>query len=448
MVLFFGGLAVMVQREIGFLSSLKIVPLTVPAELVEPQQWLSLEAPPESPQESQVHDQAQDQVQDQVQISTTSRSLQRHVESANKAQQQSAPLSFRDVLGLPSLQDEEEDEATSTTGSSSRVPKNRAEEFAINAKRREKATKIKNERENANRTAIVWVTRYLDDCGAERLLHLLTTAATQTTRQQPPQQRDVWILHNHKSLKRKSPDLVRRSEQLVTQLKEYAQDNKLNITLRGAHQSSSTLNLDGKRSGSGKSSFLRFVAYKRYQFAWHIEDDVFFTGPWHNLFDAFVTRPDDVISTGDPAPSDWYYHVYETCTLRVPVWAEFNQQRMFLPCECASIAPKITRWAILRMSLRFAESLLELSKTNAIVGHHEAVLAPMCDAYHYQCDNKELLQPHNGHICTAGWGPWKNASTQVLELHGNITHNRLYHPVKCAAYEHNLTSLTDQLLYT
>ena len=50
------------------------------------------------------------------------------------------------------------------------------------------------------------------------------------------------------------------------------------------------------RSGMSKPAFLRWlVTQQRYLWAWHIEEDVFHSGPWHALFDAYANSTADVL---------------------------------------------------------------------------------------------------------------------------------------------------------
>jgi hypothetical protein len=264
---------------------------------------------------------------------------------------------------------------------------------------------------------------------------------------------DVWILYNHRTLKQGSPE-HKLSVKLIADLKRFTK-SELGFQLRGATQASTTSPLDGSRSGSGKSSFLKLIVQGQYKHAWHLEDDIWFTSRWSHLFLASGkdASSQDILASGGPAPDNWYH--YNKCSIRIPAWPELFQnppQRMFLGLECRKIQPMMVRWPILRVSLRFAEALLELSKAGAVMGHHEAVVAPMCHAYHYDC-NYHDLQQFVGHLVTAGWGKWQNSSAMTLERHATedvghtITNNKLYHPVKCSAYKNHVIDLTQQLVY-
>ena len=81
--------------------------------------------------------------------------------------------------------------------------------------------------------------------------------------------RDVWVLHSHHMYNVTSPQR-QQSEQLIQ-----------NITgLKSACQNPEKIKrFDSKRSGSSKSSFLQLVVENEYRYAWHLEDDMFYTGP-------------------------------------------------------------------------------------------------------------------------------------------------------------------------
>jgi hypothetical protein len=343
-------------------------------------------------------------------------------------QDDQAVITYQEILGLPT---------TTTTTKSNRT---KHDEVKLKEANRRKQNALL----HSDRTAVVWVCRYLDECGAARLKHLLMTVGAQ----QESNKLDVWILYNHRSIKQGTPE-HQLSVKLMADLKKFAKA-ELGFQLRGAQQATTTLPLDGSRSGPGKSSFLKFVVQSQYGHAWHLEDDVWFTGHWSHVLAAKYAAH-DVVATGGPVPNTWYYYIKQ-CSIKIPAWPEFLQppQRMYMGLECSKIQKFMVRWPLVRVSLRFAEALQELSKAGAVIGHHEAIIAPMCHAYRYDCSWNEL-KPWTGHLVTAGWGKWTNSSAMTLERHGvetgNITDNKLYHPVKCSSYKQRVANLTQQLIY-
>ncbi|CAB9527746.1 expressed unknown protein [Seminavis robusta] len=298
--------------------------------------------------------------------------------------------------------------------------------------------------DNRNRTAIVWVCRYLDACGAARLRHLL---ATSTSRD-----RDVWVLHNHKSLKDQAQ--LQTSQELLGELQSFAKE-KLGVRLYSLHQDEGKWNgFDGDRSRSSKSSFLKFVVQQQYGWAWHLEDDVFYTGPWREILDSTLKdgteQQYDIVATGSPAKSDWYYFRSAKCAITVELATDdtnsISQKPRRVKRFCVDVDRTMIRWAILRVSYRFAKTLVDQVPSKAIEGHHEAVVASVCAVYGYQC-TLDVLKPYIGHVVTAGWGDWMDPQNQTLERHGDSQPHKIYHPVKCAAYSSSPAKLTQQLVY-
>jgi hypothetical protein len=329
--------------------------------------------------------------------------------------------------------------------------------------------------DNRDRTAILWVCRYLDACGAARLRHLIATAGaaknsstTTTDSSVPPSKspRDVWVLHSHKSL---APDTVeyQNSVRYLQELEQYA-SHHVGTRLYSMQQTlKPSVGFDDERAGPSKSAFLYFMVLMQYGWAWHIEDDIFYTGRWEEIFSEDYHRNDidinaqnateigrnidqqsttavtpeppyDVIATGHPESPDWYWFRYQPCEITIPGK---------LQGRCTDVAPNMTRWGILRLSQRFARTLLTNVLTGHVVGHHEAVVASVCQVYNYSC-TVDYLQPRVGNFLTAGWGDWANSATQFLERHAPIQPGKIYHPVKCAAYPSaNVSKLTQHLAY-
>jgi len=329
--------------------------------------------------------------------------------------------------------------------------------------------------DNNDRIAIVWVCHYLDECGAARLRHLIFTAGVNTTTaENKAPKRDIWILHNHKTLHDHSLQL-RKSVLLFQFLEQEARD-KLGIQLYSQQQSQRPLEgFDDLRAGASKSSFLYFmVRHPEYNYAWHIENDVFYTGRWDDLFGEHFQRSDhdmprlgnnstaitadirtenvrpstyDMIATGGDVEKDWHWYTETPCTIRMPPNANTSSIITTARHRCSTLGRSLTRWGIIRLSQRFAQTLLDNVLVGRVVGHHEAVMSPLCSVYNLNC-TIDYMTPRVGQFVTAGWGAWKESEAQYLERHAPIQKRKLYHPVKCAAYpKRDISRLLKHFVY-
>lgn len=121
----------------------------------------------------------------------------------------------------------------------------------------------------------------------------------------------------------------------------------------------------GRRSGLSKPNFVRWLAASGYEAAWHVEADVFFTGPWAELFDAAPTG--DLVAgfTEHARGTDWNNEALKACRISSR------------PCSTRGALTQ-TRWPVLRMSRRLAVALAAAFDADVARGYHEALVAPFC----------------------------------------------------------------------
>jgi hypothetical protein len=280
---------------------------------------------------------------------------------------------------------------------------------------------------HCNKTAVVLTIRYLDDCLATRLRHLIQTAGLVDRHGCP---RDVWVLHNHSALSADSPER-NHSQVLMNQIP----------SLQTAPQETDSMDLfDGARSGSSKSSFVKFVIRHQYSHAWHLEDDTFYTGDWNEVFDNEVhdSHMNDLVAKVGQVPIGWRWMYQSECTIQVKqvrpgtdssgteaTTPEMKQK------NCYQIIQQSTHWQIVRLSRSFATALLKDLENLAAYGHHEAIIYAYAKAHNFTFHPLDTEQI--GFIKNAGYGKWSDPMTQDLQRHNPEPH-KLYHPVKCVAY--------------
>jgi len=312
-----------------------------------------------------------------------------------------------------------------------------------------KPTKTKASNSPLKKTAIVVVTQFVDDCTAARLEHLVKTAGN-------PESSHVWCLHNHKGLKNNTQRNI--SEAWLQKIPglHSAQQSK-------AQHPKAFWPFDSKRSGSAKRSFLDFVVQHRdlYQEAWHLEDDVFFTGRWSDFFNANNEQDQyDVMAMGVANKTlEWghwtschlYLHkntsdilsisnVKEPTTLITPD----DQQHQHDQTNCTEISHTTVMWSMLRVNVKFAQDLLTQVEQRWVVGHHEGVVGAFAKAHGYRLGLNEFQKV--GFVHNGGVGKWRQSQKLDLENVKAIP-GHLYHPVKCAAYESRMEEFKQQLIY-
>jgi hypothetical protein len=279
---------------------------------------------------------------------------------------------------------------------------------------------------NPRGTAIVYLTKALDECKAIRLDHLLQTA---------PPDVDVWFLHNHNIMTNEMEQS--KLNESLDHLRQLERDHFL--------YSESQANIhvqrfDTNTSGASKSSFLRWaVQHQEYNHVWQIEDDVLFTGEWSHFF-AHADAEADFVGRRVQDKKKWYHWEEDRCTLAQNYLPPEIQKRLVRRLNttleerifCRDVLSWRGTWSIIRVSTRLAQFLLDDLESGALQGHHEAVLHGL-QMGHVNLTFKELplLVGSNE---AGSWGRYLNRSACSLEMYQPVQHNRLYHPLKCEAY--------------
>lgn len=271
------------------------------------------------------------------------------------------------------------------------------------------------------RVAVAVTISHVEECDAIRLQQLVQTSDNM----------DVWILHGHDILLEEEEgdntegtisnnELVATSNSLLRQIPEI----KLWPQRRGKLEY-----FDSIVSGTTKSSFLKFVSsHPEYDFVWHLEADAFYTGDWSDILWLSGYPKTDFLypKAFNQSGTDWWTKLADGhCSV---------QGR-----TCEEICPFQVYWMVSRMSHRFACTLLEVIGNKTAIGHHEAVTLSVAEAFgfvHQPIDRAWIAKDDGFHA-----GNSKPFSERELERRSNSLAqggvpqpNKLYHPVKCAAY--------------
>jgi hypothetical protein len=275
---------------------------------------------------------------------------------------------------------------------------------------------------NSTKTAIVYLTKALDECRAVRLRHLLQTA---------PPNMDVWLLHNH--------NLIGNQNKLTTSLDHVRRLERDYVLFNSSQANKKVEEFDDQASGPAKSSFLRWVIqHPEYKHAWHMEDDVFFTGSWNNFFDQADANA-DFVGVKIRRIDGWEYFRATRCSMDPTYIPSYNNTKRSKNIStdherilCRNVLTWRSLWSIVRLSNQYAQFLLEDVESGTLHGHHEAVVQGVLLG-HANLTSVDL-PPLKGYYTPGGWGKFKNRSICSLDLYQPIQHNRYYHPVKCEAY--------------
>jgi hypothetical protein len=287
------------------------------------------------------------------------------------------------------------------------------------------------------REALVMVVRNLDECRLKRLV-AISMSASQTARDV----RQLVLLHDPAFV----PDVALNSIAVAAGILIEPQPF---VEGTGGWNS-----FGDPRSGLGKPSFVRWAVDHgdRFDFFWHIEDDVFFTGAWTEVFDSASGNEDfvgvfghrNVDEEGDP----WLEQLVHNCSVG-------DGQ----PCVKGGLYTKVD-WMLNRVSGRLLNALSSRFALSALeggaYGHHEVLTGTFCDRAEW-CSMTELPSQLQGHFITAGWGPYQcegrrgtytvastktvakkyvqvDCTVEGLALQQSPNHvlpGRLYHPAKC-----------------
>ncbi|KAH8050058.1 hypothetical protein JL722_11590 [Aureococcus anophagefferens] len=122
----------------------------------------------------------------------------------------------------------------------------------------------------------------------------------------------------------------------------------------------------GHRSGKSKPAFVRWFAASAYDYAWHVEEDAFFTGAWRRLFDAAAASAADVVAPWlrERALGAWHKTQVDHCHV-------YGQ-----PCFRGREFLTQTAWPATRLG--GSRSLEDGLASGRVAGHHEATTALFC----------------------------------------------------------------------
>lgn len=278
-----------------------------------------------------------------------------------------------------------------------------------------------------NKTAVVLSARFLTNCIAARLHHLAATI---------PPEIDVWLLHDHAMFNSNSSEIVTSLHHLESLMEsvQVQPADRINSFIPG---------FDSVRSGSAKSAFLRWMTQQgvQYQYAWHVEEDMFYTGLWSNFFSAHEHDSADVVASRFRINKLWFWIDDSRCRVDYPSEILINTD--FTSTKCTEIVRQAHFWGMLRVSRSFATRLLEDLEKNYIYGHHEAVVDILLQIKRFNMTFSELQ--HVGSVTPVSSGNRANMSLEVFA--DSLLPQRLYHPVKCQAYKNDLTPLLRQMEY-
>lgn len=277
-----------------------------------------------------------------------------------------------------------------------------------------------------SKTAVVFIARYLTNCSAARLHHLAATT---------PPEIDVWFLHDHARYASNSSEVVTSLHHLqsLMQSLQVQHTPKERRLIRG---------FDTQKSMAAKSAFLRWMTQHsdQYRYAWHVEEDVFYTGLWSDVFRAHEHDTADLVATRLKIGRGWMWTQNDTCRIKYP--SKMFQHTNFTSMQCSTVSRHAHHWAILRLSQSFATHLLEDLKSGTLYGHHEAIVDVLLQVKPYNLTYSKLQ--HVGKIIA----PSSKNDYRTLDTFANpVLPRRLYHPVKCQAYTTDLTPLLQQMVY-
>ena len=169
--------------------------------------------------------------------------------------------------------------------------------------------------------------------------------------------------------------------------------------------------LSGKTSKTAKLNFVKWLANSKYDFAWHFEEDTFYTGNVCKMIQAHSNVYSDLLASNY---HDTNFFYYKTCT----------------HCDKNS---NVTLWPALRLSKRLAIELLRQCDLHEY-GHHEIMASSVCIQQKKWCSASNLLTKsfiyltnvYNHHVC--------------CRLPKKPELNALYHPVKFKKTKYELSN--------
>lgn len=212
----------------------------------------------------------------------------------------------------------------------------------------------------------------------------------------------------------------------------------------------SWLSFGGPRSGSSKPSFVAWLAHQGdYSHAWHLEDDVFYTGAWRRIVDGARWARADVVAL--LSAEEWTGHW-------APQYASKCRLADGVSCQEGTNRTDVTKvwWPAVRLSRDFAKRL-SAALDGGASGHHEILTGAVCDQLSgsgQPCVATSFSKEDLGVYSLGGWGrfnclraQWAKAQPSELTAERRVPcetawppsiaeataeqPGRLYHPVKC-----------------
>jgi hypothetical protein len=269
---------------------------------------------------------------------------------------------------------------------------------------------------SSSHECVVYLTRNLDSgCIRGRLRALLATAG---------KQRSVVVLHSRSSVPNASVVASLGHSANLRLAPQPEVDPQSRWALFGA-----------KMVGYSKAAVLLWLLRNgsHCRQMWQIEDDVFFTGAWHRLFDAYANDSSDMVGKTFqlPPPGNG-----------TPVWAnERNCATSYeTPCRAGQAPLQVTTWPLLRISRALAHEVNQVLTVRRGSGFHEALMAPVCERAPW-CSIAPFRPEHVGWMetgHTAGPNSSKREQTLKLQLFRSglsepASVRRVWHPAKCVA---------------
>jgi len=191
---------------------------------------------------------------------------------------------------------------------------------------------------------------------------------------------------------------------------------------------------DTHRSGRSKSAFLRWAAASKFDYIWHIEEDVLYTGEWHRVLALpEADRDADLIALFKPWTEAMFDHRRRTGK-KISKWDDCTLSSAGEKKRCTEFSTDQTFWPVLRISRTFASVLLRQLSLVGTAGHHEYLVDAVCQSAGKEgpkaCKKVTLGGRHEIHL--GAFSKFKRTSAHKLSNH-NVQASKLYHPVKCAA---------------
>lgn len=295
-------------------------------------------------------------------------------------------------------------------------------------------------RSGSNRTAIVLLMGDLDGCHACRAQAVVESLDAQ---------QDLWVLH-----KRTPQDVA-----LVADLRRRGAfvEPQEAVPSHGGWES-----FGSEASGYSKSAFIRWVVrHPEYRFAWQLEDDVFYTGRWGDLFrtldQAYPTTSLLSKQSHDTGIPNGVLSAPTMCHMPGGSEEDFSScvslRRANASAEVEQVHLHVL-WFLTRVTPEWATTMFQALDREGIDGargHHEAITGPLCEASP-ECTDAPLPSSVLGSMLPGHWpfegsfflsDPTKQTLEQVASTDEFFQHRRgaegrvrrglLYHPAKCEA---------------